>query len=163
MKRFGHDQISTFGIGREFEKKEWQSIFRQLVALNLLAVDNTEYGGMKITLQGQAFLKHKETLRLRKWSRPAKIKSGSLSRAPLTFDSEDDEKLFNALRVARLELAREQNVPPYVIFHDKTLREIALQKPVSRPAFSVISGVGQSKLERYGDAFLEVIRSHLGR
>ena len=163
MKRFGHDQISTFGIGREFEKKEWQSIFRQLVALNLLAVDNSEYGGVKITLQGQAFLKHKETLRLRKWSRPAKIKSGSLSRAPLNFDSEDDEKLFDALRVARLELAREQNVPPYVIFHDKTLREIALQKPVSRPAFSVISGVGQSKLERYGDAFLEVIRSHLGR
>jgi ATP-dependent DNA helicase RecQ len=170
MKRFGHDQTSTFGIGKEFDKREWQSIFRQLVALNLLAVDNSEFGGMKITLQGQAFLKQKETLRLRKWSRPVKMKTSGSSRGSgtstasrplMTFESQDDEKLFDALRVARLELARDQNVPPYVIFHDRTLREIALLKPVSRESFSVISGVGQTKLERYGDVFLQVIRDHV--
>jgi ATP-dependent DNA helicase RecQ len=160
IRRFGHDKISTFGIGAEHSKSEWQSIFRQLVALNLLTIDGSEFGGFKITAQGLAFLKQKETLRLRKFTGKAKIVGSSQARAPLTFENEQDRELFEALRAARLELAREQNVPPYVIFHDKTLRELAIQKPNSRFALSGISGVGESKMERYGDIFLTVISQH---
>jgi ATP-dependent DNA helicase RecQ len=159
LRSWGHDKISTFGIGAEHSAKEWQSIFRQLVALNLLTTDGSEYQSLKITPQGLAFLKQKETLRLRKFTGKTKI-TGSGSKAPVTFDHEADRDLFAALKAARLELAREQNVPPYVIFHDKTLRELAIHKPASRFALSNISGVGETKIERYGDVFLHVIARH---
>jgi ATP-dependent DNA helicase RecQ len=123
-------------------------------------MDGSEFGGFKITPQGLAFLKQKETLRLRKFTGKAKIVGSSQARAPLTFENEQDRELFDALRAARLELAREQNVPPYVIFHDKTLRELAVQKPNSRFALSGISGVGESKMERYGDIFLTIISQY---
>jgi ATP-dependent DNA helicase RecQ len=160
MRRFGHDKISTFGIGAEYSKSEWQSVFRQLVALNLLTVDGSEFGGLKITPQGLAFLKQKETLRLRKFTGKKKAPMASKTKAEITFTDEVDQQLFDALRETRLELAREQNVPPYVIFHDRTLRELAIKKPNSLHAMSGISGVGEKKIERYGDAFLEVIRRH---
>jgi len=160
MSRFGHDQISTFGIGAEFSKSEWQSVFRQLVALHLLTVDGSEYGGLKITPQGHAFLKQKETLRLRKFAGKAKAIVSTSARTEAAFENEIDRDLFAALKVTRLELAREQNVPPYVIFHDKTLRELAIQKPLSLFALSNISGVGEKKMERYGQVFLDVISRH---
>jgi ATP-dependent DNA helicase RecQ len=161
IRSWQHDKISTFGIGTEHTAKEWQSIFRQLVALNLLTVDNSEFGGLKITPQGQAFLKNKETLRLRKFTGKPKAAYSGQAKTAVTFDNEMDRDLFAALKVARLELAREQNVPPYVIFHDRTLRELAIQKPNSLFALSSISGVGEKKMERYGDIFLQVIARHL--
>lgn len=162
MKRFGHDQISTFGIGTEHTKNEWQSIFRQLVALYLLTPDGTEFGGLKMTPRGLAFLKDKEKLRLRKFAGKAKVAvpTSGAARPEITFTDEADHQLFAALKATRLELARDQNVPPYVIFHDKTLREITLHKPRSLAALSRISGVGQSKVERYGATFLDVIAHH---
>jgi ATP-dependent DNA helicase RecQ len=167
MTRFGHDKISTFGIGSEFARPEWQGIFRQLVALHLLTADGSEYGGLKITPRGTAFLKEKETLQLRKFA-PRK-KTAQVARAAATrssrpetvLEKENDRRLFDALRAARLELAREQNVPPYVIFHDRTLRELAVQKPVSLFAMSNITGVGEKKMERYGEIFLGVIAGFL--
>ena len=160
IQRFGHDKISTFGIGSEYAKSEWQSIFRQLVARHLLTPDSTEYGGLKITPQGHAFLKQKETIRLRKFVGKPKLATTS-SRSAITFDDETDKQLFAELKVTRLELADEQNVPPYVIFHDKTLREFVIHKPRSLSAMSHISGVGEKKMERYGDTFLQVILQHL--
>jgi ATP-dependent DNA helicase RecQ len=160
MRRFGHDKISTYGIGSEYAKSEWQSVFRQLVALNLLTIDGSEYGGLKITPHGHAFLKQKETLRLRKFTGKAKAAVATQSKSSLSFDDEDDRQLFDALRATRLELAREQNVPPYVIFHDRTLRELAVHKPNSLAAMSGISGVGEKKMERYGDIFLKVISQY---
>lgn len=160
IKQFGHDKVSTFGVGAEYGKSEWQGVFRQLVALNLLTVDGSEYGGLKITPQGQAFLKHKETLRLRKFSGKPKAVASREAKAPLVFENDDDRQLFAALKAVRLELAREQNVPPYVIFHDKTLRELATKRPASKFALSGISGVGETKMERYGDAFLQVIAQY---
>jgi ATP-dependent DNA helicase RecQ len=157
MARFGHDKTSTFGIGTEFTKNEWQSVFRQLVAMHLLTSDGSEFGGLRMTPKGLAFLKEKETLQLRKFTGKAKGAMSSSSRAEVTFAKEADRELFEALRAARLELAREQNVPPYVIFHDRTLRELAIQRPVSLFALSNISGVGEKKMERYGEIFLEVI------
>ena len=161
IQRFGHDKISTFGIGGEYSKNEWQSVFRQLVALNYLTVDGSEYGGLKMTLQGQDFLKQRETLRLRKFTGKAKV-AASRDKAAIVFDDDDDRELFTALKAVRLELAREQNVPPYVIFHDKTLRELAVQKPGTLFALSGISGVGEKKMERYGEAILRVISERRG-
>jgi len=160
IQRFGHDKISTFGIGKEYAQGEWQGIFRQLVALNLLTVDGSDFGGLKMTPQGQAFLKQKETLHLRKFTGKAKAAKPRHERTVIAFDDENDGELFAAMKVARLELAREQNVPPYVIFHDRTLRELAIHKPRSLAAMSQISGVGEKKMERYGDIFLQVIAGH---
>jgi ATP-dependent DNA helicase RecQ len=160
IQRFGHDKISTFGIGSDYAKPEWQGIFRQLVALHLLTADGSEHGGLKITPRGHAFLKDKEALRLRKFTGKSKVTTTRQGRAELTLENEDDRQLFAALKATRLELAREQNVPPYVIFHDKTLRELALQRPVSLFALSNISGVGERKMERYGEIFLGVIARH---
>lgn len=158
IKKFGHDQISTFGIGTEYNKTEWQSIFRQLVAQNLLAVDAEGHGGLKITTAGNAFLKEKKELRLRKHVGKVKIKVSSKSAK--AFDNEKDQDLFSLLKSTRLALAKAQNVPPYVIFHDKTLREMAAQKPSSQDALLQISGVGERKMERYGAVFLDMIRKH---
>jgi ATP-dependent DNA helicase RecQ len=161
VKQFGHDKISTFGIGRDLGRSEWQSIFRQLVALHLLTPDG-EYGSLKITAQGLAFLKNKSELQLRKHvggkakkrdRRPALDSSSE----PL---NEPDHLLFDAMRAKRLELARAQNVPPYVIFHDKVLLELAARRPSSLAAMSQVSGIGQSKLERYGPDFLAVISQY---
>jgi len=160
MERFGHDKISTFGIGTEYQKNEWQSIFRQLVALNLLTVDGSEYGGLKMTSQGQAFLKQRETLRLRKFTGKAKAAMPFQARSAITFEGENDAQLFALLKATRLDLAREQNVPPYVIFHDRVLRELVLHKPTSLSAMSGISGIGEKKIERYGEIFLSVISQH---
>lgn len=161
MKKFGHDQITTFNIGGEYSKSEWQGIFRQLVALNLLAVDTAEHGGLFITTAGQAFLKEKTPVRLRKQeSRKEARKALMKKEAEDFYGQEMNQPLFDALREARMALAKEQNVPPYVIFHDKTLREMAVFKPTSRSALMEISGMGERKMDRYGQIFLDVIRKH---
>ena len=158
MQRFGHDRLGVFGVGTEFSKSEWQSIFRQLVAANLLAVDIAEHGGLKFTAQGHAFLKAKQTLRLRK-AQAVKAKkqkvAPTITMVPIAEDF--DPRLFAALKTLRMEIAKAQNVPPYVIFHDKTLREMAMTKPASREAFGRISGVGERKMARYSEPFLQVI------
>ncbi len=158
MKNFGHDNISTFGIGTEFGKQEWQSIYRQLVAHNLLNVDVAEHGGLKITPLGNAFLKQKQELRLRRYTGKIKTKTKVATAKKFTeFKTDEGRNLFNALKNARLELARSQNVPPYIIFHDKTLREFAMTKPATLDEMSGISGVGEVKIKRYGEIFLRVI------
>jgi ATP-dependent DNA helicase RecQ len=167
MTRFGHDRISTFGIGAELARGEWQGIFRQLVALNLLTADGAGHGGLQITPRGHAFLKGRETLQLRKLPDKAERSRGSGARTRAAADAvaslaPADQTLFAALKALRLDLSRQQNVPPYVIFHDRTLRELAARRPLSLFAMSGISGIGQSKLDRYGQLFLEVISGHAG-
>ncbi|MBL0318499.1 MAG: DNA helicase RecQ [Alphaproteobacteria bacterium] len=163
IQQFSHDKISTFGIGTEYGKQEWQSIFRQLVAHNLLMVDITQHGGLKMTQWGEAFLREKQTLQLRQYT--GKIKVEKLSKDKITtpsqFERQGDHALFEALKTKRMELAKAQNLPPYVIFHDKTLRELTLLKPKSLSAMSTISGVGEKKMERYGHVFLKIIEEHL--
>ncbi|MCK5296884.1 MAG: DNA helicase RecQ [Alphaproteobacteria bacterium] len=159
MEKFQHDKISTFAIGTEYSKPEWQSIFRQLVAINILMVDIAEHGGLKITPQGHKFLKEKETIRLRKYT--GKAKKTPKTKISLTFENNDEQVLFEALRAKRMELAKAQNVPPYVIFHDKTLREFAIRKPDSIELMLQINGVGERKLEHYGKAFLEVFAQYI--
>jgi len=151
----GHDKLSTFGIGEEFSKPEWQSYIRQLVASNLLEVAITEYGGLKITAEGRTFLKQKPALPLRKYTPKSRYKS----KAPVAMAdiSVDDMTLFDQLKELRLKLAKEKSVPPYVIFHDKTLYAFAIQKPKTLNEMAMIDGVGDVKLKRYGPIFLEDI------
>ncbi len=158
MQRLRHDTLRVFGIGSEFNKTQWQGIFRQLVALNLLSVD-ADHGGLKITAAGEQFLRDKPALHLRKHAPPRKDKTSRIKCEAMPLANPADDALFDQLRSVRLLLAKEQSVPPYVIFHDKTLRDMARHKPQNTAELSAISGVGETKMKRYGAAFLNVINA----
>lgn len=158
VAQFNHHQISTFGIGKELAQQQWSGVYRQLVAAGLLAVDMEAYGGLKLTETARPVLKGLQAVWLRRDALPAGRKTGkrgSPSRA--AFAGANEDTLWQALKAKRLELAREQGVPPYVIFHDSTLLEIHHRRPSTTMEFSQISGVGQAKLSRYAVQFLEVI------
>ena len=158
--RSGHDRISTFGIGTEHDNRTWRAILRQLIALRLVDVDLAGHGGLSIAEAGAAFLRDKPTLMLRVPPAP-RARRGKVARAAAqSAVAEADRGLFQALRQKRLEIARAQNLPPYVIFHDKTLIELAAAKPSSRAEMADVPGVGEAKLDRYGPAFLAVIAEH---
>lgn len=160
IQRFGHDTISTFGIGKERSKKEWQTIIRQLLSHNLLYADMDAHGGLKLAEDGKAFLKNKDTIHLRADEKTATSSRKAKSGTDTILENEADQALFQNLRALRLSIAREQNLPPYVIFHDCTLMEMALRKPASLDELATIGGVGQSKLEKYGPAFLTEVAAH---
>ena len=161
IQQFGHDRISTYGIGTEFSKPEWQNIFRQLVTHNLLAVDITGHGGLSIAPQGRLFLREKDQVHLRAYKKSSskKAKANVSKRTTALLESPADEDLFTKLRAKRLQLAKQLNLPPYIIFHDSTLMEMAKSKPQTPADMLTISGVGESKLARYGDEFLAVLVS----
>lgn len=158
IRHLDHDKLSTFGIGRDRSRDEWRSIFRQLVALGLLVVDVEGHGGLHLGEECRAVLRGERRIELRRDEtrrRGAKANRAEATRA--IFEHPEDDRLFHALRACRAELARQQGVPPYVIFHDSTLAEMARLRPRDRRAFATLAGVGQAKLERYADAFLAVI------
>lgn len=163
IKNFRHNQISTFGIGKEFSKQEWQSVFRQLVAFGLLKVDMAGHGGLQITDVGRKFLQEKSEIRLRKYVTKTKIKSTiklptkSKVKEILELSSEAENNLFLKLKAKRLEIAKEQKVPPYLVFHDKTLIEMVKLKPQSLAEMANVSGVGEAKIKQYGKIFLEIL------
>jgi ATP-dependent DNA helicase RecQ len=165
IAQFGHDRISTFGIGVEHDNRTWRAILRQLITLRLVDVDLAGHGGLSIAPAGRDFLRDKPTLMLRVASAP-RARSGKDGRDKVARSAaqsavpEADRDLFQALRQKRMEIARAQNVPPYVIFHDKTLIELAAAKPSSRTEMADVPGVGEAKLDRYGPAFLAVIAEH---
>ncbi|MBY0406890.1 MAG: DNA helicase RecQ, partial [Rickettsiales bacterium] len=148
----GHDRLAVFGVGKEHNKQEWQGIFRQLMAHNLLTVN--DHGGLMLTDAGAQFLKAKETLAL---SRQVMRKKASAT-AKFTPSAEpvgaQDAGLYAALKAVRMALAKAQNLPPYVIFHDRTLKEMAMRRPATPADLMGISGVGEQKMARYGEAFL---------
>jgi len=158
IARLGHDKLSTFGIGREHDRDAWRSMVRQLVAHGLIVVDVAGHGGLSIAPQGRAFLREKPRLRLRAWKK-AKPERKAARRETSALPA-GDHALFEKLRARRLELARAQQVPPYVIFHDRTLADMAARRPRSAAELAATPGVGEAKLARYGEAFLEVINAH---
>ncbi|WP_311031686.1 DNA helicase RecQ [Mesorhizobium koreense] len=157
IAEFGHDRISTYGIGREHDKRTWRAILRQLIALRLVAVDLAGHGGLSISEVGRRFLREKPTLMLRVPSAPRASREKTPRNRKSAVLPDTDRVLFEALREKRMEIARTQNVPPYVIFHDRTLIELAAARPTSRREMASVPGVGEAKLERYGPAFLAVI------
>jgi len=157
IKGFGHDKVSTFGIGGEYNKHEWMSIYRQLIVQNFLRIDS-QHGGLHITPMGQKFLKEKETLSLRKLPpRKSERTKSNAAAIKLEFESDEEQNLFDKLKATRMTLAKAQELPPYVIFHDKTLREMVANRPTNLEEFSQISGVGEQKMQRYGEVFIKVI------
>ena len=163
VQQFNHHTISTFGIGKAFPASQWSSIFRQLVAAGFLAADTQAYGGLKLSDAARPVLKGEKSVWLRQDIAPETLKRNTLSKAERisrskeAFEGANDNPLWLALKAERLRLAREQGVPPYLIFHDSTLLEIMHQKPQSLDNFANISGVGQAKLMKYADAFLAVL------
>ncbi|MFN2432409.1 MAG: DNA helicase RecQ [Gemmatimonadota bacterium] len=172
VRSFGHDRLSTFGIGADLAEAEWRSAFRQLAATGLLEVDLEGHGGLRLGRDSRAVLRGERPVSFRKDPLVERGRGGRRRERP-TLDGGDGAPravaggpagaaLFELLRARRLELARAQGVPPYVIFHDSTLLEIARLRPRTAPELAQISGVGARKLERYGTAFLEVVAACSG-
>ncbi len=159
VQQQGHDRLSTFGIGTALNQTEWRTLFRQLVARGLLAPDDDGFGTLRLTEACRPVLRGEQPLPLRREPRLGRARRERGSRPVLPF-SGGLGRLWEALRQRRRSLAEAQGVPPYVIFHDATLREMVEQRPLDIAALGDISGVGRSKLERYGEAFLDVIREH---
>ncbi|PVV14010.1 MAG: DNA helicase RecQ [gamma proteobacterium symbiont of Ctena orbiculata] len=154
---FGHHRISTYGIGRDLTAAEWRSVYRQLIAHGLLSVDLEGYGGLHLTQASRPVLRGETPLMLRK---RRKMKPKRRAKQMGTGEVSDaNQALWQALRTLRLELAQSQGVPAYVVFHDATLMEMAERRPRDRQQLAMITGVGDHKLERYGDAFLRVLRN----
>jgi ATP-dependent DNA helicase RecQ len=161
IAQFGHDRLSTFGIGKEHDNRSWRAILRQMIALRLVSVDLAGHGGLSIAPAGRDFLRDRPVLMLRTPAPPrARREKVARGATPAAIPPADND-LFQALRQKRTEMARAQNVPPYVIFHDKTLIELASARPRSRDEMADVPGVGEAKLDRYGSAFLTVIAAHL--
>ena len=161
ITRFGHDRIKTFGVGSELDARAWLSVIRQLVAQGHLLPDPEGHGGLMLAPSARAVLRGETPIRFRtEPKRAPRRKSAPGQRSPEkpspTLDPEADA-LWTALRSWRLDEARRQQVPPYVIFHDATLIEIARRRPTTLAALSTIPGIGRSKLDRYGTALLTTI------
>lgn len=161
VMRFQHNKVSTFGIGQAFTQQQWQSIYRQLVAANLLTIDMSGFGTLRLTEKSMPILRGEQTIALRKDTEKLKKKSSKIRLKGGVSSEVPHDQLWQALKQKRLELAREQDVPPYIIFHDKTLLEIYERKPQTLSEFAQISGVGESKLQRYGESFMGVIADEL--
>ena len=158
LRQFGHDRLSTFGVGAELDARTWRGVFRQLVAAGLLDVDTEGYGGLRLTDASRAVLRGEQTVMLRKELPRRKQRERSRTAASPAIElSPAEQPLFDALRELRTRLAREQNVPPYVIFHDTTLRAIAALRPASAGELAGVGGIGSGKLERYGELVLAAV------
>jgi ATP-dependent DNA helicase RecQ len=158
VRQFGHTELSTYGIGKDLDARTWCSVFRQLVASSLLEVDSSAYGGLRLTDGSRDVLKGQRKVMMRRETpKAARERDRSGQRTGLSVLPQD-LALFNALRGLRAELAREQNVPAFVIFHDSTLRNIAEQRPTSVDALGRVGGIGGTKLARYGDRLVEIVR-----
>ena len=158
--RNAHDKISTFGIGTELSASEWRGLYRQLIARGLLTVDLEGHGGLRLSESCRPVLRGEHALWLRRELRVSRKKTiERTSRPTRTLPAGADPELWEALRTARRELAEEQGVPPYVIFHDATLLAMLEARPQSLMAMGNLPGVGKRKLEAYGTVFLRLLQS----
>jgi ATP-dependent DNA helicase RecQ len=153
VRERGHDQLPTFGVGREHGRGQWQAIFRQMMGLDLCRPDPERHGALHLTDAAHPVLRGEESVTLRedttKTAKPANVLRAQVA--------EEDEPLLSALKAKRRALAEAARVPAYVIFPDRTLIEMAEKRPQDLDAMARVSGVGAKKLESFGAAFLEVI------
>jgi ATP-dependent DNA helicase RecQ len=157
VRAAGHQHLSVFGVGKALGEGEWRSLFRQLVGRGLVDVDIDGFGGLRLTEACRPLLRGEVSLQLRrdlvgKSAKPSGSQASQLVRA-------DERPVWEALRGLRKRLAEEHSVPPYVIFPDATLLEMLRSRPASLSEMARVSGVGARKLERYGEAFLAVLRN----
>jgi ATP-dependent DNA helicase RecQ len=164
----GHDTLSTFGLLKEMSSGEIRGYIDQLIATGFLDRTPGEYPTLQLTSRGVALLKSEvapdEVVLCRQPKAPARgsRKAASLPSVERAAWDGVDRDLFEALRAVRLTVARERGVPPYVVFHDRTLRDMARLRPTTTPALMRIHGVGEQKAERFGPAFLDTILTHTG-
>jgi ATP-dependent DNA helicase RecQ len=160
MRRFGHDRVSTFGIGTELSAEQWKSVYRQLVAAGLAQVDIEGHGGLRLNREAcQPIFRGKQPVKLR---RDPDRKRASAERRTAAAAPADPEAnaLWERLRSRRRALAEDQGVPPFAILPDSTLRELVAYRPRSEDELARISGIGQVKLERYGETFLAELQAY---
>lgn len=156
IRAAGHQHLAVFGVGKGFSEVEWRTLFRQLVARGLADVDLDGFGGLRLSETCRPLLRGEVSLQLRREPKPAQAAKASSSAASQLVRGHERE-MWEALRSLRRKLAEEHSVPPYVIFPDATLLEMLRSQPSSLSDMAEVSGVGARKLERYGQAFLEVL------
>jgi ATP-dependent DNA helicase RecQ len=160
-----HDRIKTFGAGKELSAEEWRSVFRQLLAAGLLNVNLGTISGYRLTQKSWPVLRGEHKVRFRKDPRPArneKKRKKPPAKHKTGLLADHDRPLFEKLRRLRLAISKKLGVPPFVVFHDKTLREMAVQQPKNREEFLRISGVGEQKARQFADDFLKAINEGNG-
>ena len=156
-----HDELSVFGIGKDKPKEHWNTILRQLLNLNFVAIKSWEYRSLCLTPKSLEILTGGQRLELRKQEFSSIKKEKKESSRIKDSSQHDRQDLFGALKALRNGLAREKNLPSYIIFNDKSLHDMCQLLPRNDSEFLLVHGVGQNKLDNYGPAFLEVIRAHL--
>ena len=149
----GHEVLPTFGVGREFKKRQWQAIFRQMMGHDLIRPDPARHGALRMTQAARPILRGEAKIDLRRDT----ISNAQVAPKVRALVSEEDAPLLSALKAQRRSLAEAARMPAYIVFPDRTLIEMAEKKPMDLDAMARISGVGAKKLERYGAAFLSVI------
>ncbi|MAY33313.1 MAG: DNA helicase RecQ [Rhodovulum sp.] len=152
-----HDQLPTFGVGTEFNRRQWQAVFRQMMGHDLVRPDPERHGALRMTEPARPILRGEASITLRKDT----LKSERSRPALRTLVSDEDAPLLSALKARRRAFAEESALPAYMIFNDRTLIEMAETRPANMDAMARIGGVGAKKLERYGAAFLEIITGEM--
>ncbi|HEY6131552.1 MAG TPA: DNA helicase RecQ [Halioglobus sp.] len=155
--QFNHQHLPTYGVGKALDNKQWRSVFRQLVARGYLSVDLMQFGALRLEEKCRPLLRGEEGVQLRRDDGGNIAKQQTKTALP----GDIDIGLWEALRECRRLLAEEQGVPPYVIFHDRSLKEMCTTLPRNLMQFGRITGVGERKLDKYGNAFLQVINGYL--
>ena len=154
--RFGHDRLSTWGIGADRSEADWRLLLRQLVAQHIVEVDHDHYNVLRLTEASRAVLRGERRVELRVQVEVPRRRSGKRASAVDTLDPAGTT-LFERLRSWRASVAKDHGVPAYVVFHDGTLRAIAQLRPQSLTELAPVSGIGTAKLERYGAAVLGLV------
>ena len=155
--QFDHHRLATYGLGKDLDANQWRSVFRQLVARGYLRVDIDRFGALRLEEQCRPLLRGEETIQLR---RDVPKKAGKQT-TKTSLPADINVALWEALRERRRELAEDQGVPPYVIFHDRTLQEMCVALPQNLAQFGRLTGVGERKLDKYGADFIQVIENYL--
>jgi len=166
IRDFGHDKLPTWGVGKQHKKPSWHSIIRQMVASGFVKLDIAEFGGLSMTEQGKKLLRGLADFSYRpqftKDTRSAKSSASSNTPKPKQAEqnlSETELELLARLKEVRSSLAQKQNVPAFMIFHDKTLRDMARKRPQNLSDMAEVHGIGKAKLQRFGSTFLQVLEA----
>jgi ATP-dependent DNA helicase RecQ len=157
VRQRGHDQLKTFGVGKDKSKRAWQTVIRQLYAAGAIEEASAEHGGYRIAQRGVAILKGQERLTLRVVQETAKRQSRRERTAAMAELDAGGNALFEHLRALRLDIARKEGMAAYMVFADRTLIDMARLKPRNRDELKLVHGVGEAKLARYGGEFLGAI------
>ncbi|MEP5993937.1 MAG: DNA helicase RecQ [Nisaea sp.] len=159
IRKFGHESVETYGAGTAHNAKDWQSLIRQLVANGFLTLDIQGFGGLSVSDKGRTLLRGELPFRYRRDSlrRERQGKTARSTSVPTETMNSQELKLFKALKQLRSEIAREGNVPAYVVFTDRSLADMAAKRPTCKESFSAVHGVGEAKLEKFSAPFIDLI------